>query len=523
MKLLRKISGLRILAAVLLIYIFLTAAINSPVLLNAYKLTTENGGGFSEFINNVKTGYTSQIKGKNDYINLNGLFAKYSGRKVYNGVATLKNGMLTNDKLKAVDTTLAINNISEFDKWLEDSGREFVYVQEPHKVDMKNELLPVGVDLHATDTANTMVSGLEENGIDVLDLREYVAKTPEDVEKYFYKTDHHWNNLGAFLAYQKIVEKVESLLPNEKVNSKYTNTENWKKTTYEDWFLGTHGKRVGVNFGGVDDYVLYEPKFDTEISTYITNHLAYYSGDFTEANVRKEYFDQPNYFEESPYCAYIGGDYHVVQHRNENAGNNIKALILKDSFQLPVQSFLSTAFAEVEVLDPRYYNSSSIAEYIEVYDPDVVMLMVNPSVMYHKVYYNYGIDYAKKLAKATEKSTIYKNVDLNIKPHESQYNYINTANNLTPGAKYTFSLKDVTLNGKSQPGITVAVFHPDGKRLHASVVVDPSKLKDGEGFEWSFVTPRVKGNLKLIIYPGIYGKAANSGATIDDITLIEYK
>ena len=115
-KLFRKLNGLRILALVLLAFIFITAVANGEILLDAYKTTAKKEGGFSEFIDTVETSYTSKIKNKTDYINLNGLFARYSGRKIYNGVATLNNGMLTNDSIPEVDVELAVKSIGRLGK-----------------------------------------------------------------------------------------------------------------------------------------------------------------------------------------------------------------------------------------------------------------------------------------------------------------------------------------------------------------------------------------------------------------------
>ena len=55
--------------------------------------------------------------------------------------------------------------------------------------------------------------------------------------------------------------------------------------------------------------------------------------------------------------------------------------MIKDSFGLPVEDFLSTAFREVETLDLRYLENATAVEMIESIQPDMVIVLYNPFVM----------------------------------------------------------------------------------------------------------------------------------------------
>ena len=55
--------------------------------------------------------------------------------------------------------------------------------------------------------------------------------------------------------------------------------------------------------------------------------------------------------------------------------------MIKDSFGLPVEGFLATAFREVETLDLRHLKDTTAVEMIENFRPDVVIVMYNPFVM----------------------------------------------------------------------------------------------------------------------------------------------
>jgi len=335
---------------------------------------------FSQFIDEVKGAYVSDFSYKENFINLNGLFARLTGRHVYNDVSKLKNGMLDYGAINKADVNELFNGIKEFHDMLKTQDIPFLYVQVPLKTDLQDALIRDGVDNYGNQNADALLGLLQRSDVETLDLRQSIAATPAEIEKYFYYTDHHWNTKGAFVAFGQILQYLNELFPEKHLDFTLADPSNWEIDVYEDWFLGSRGKRVGVYFGGVDDLEIYTPQFETEISLFIPKHGIEYHGSFENVIVRNDYLDKPDYFNENPYCAYIGGDYPLVRHENDLASNDLKMLLIKDSFSLPLQSFLSTAVSRLDVLDPRYYHDSTVLEYVERSMPDIVILAINPSV-----------------------------------------------------------------------------------------------------------------------------------------------
>ena len=61
---------------------------------------------------------------------------------------------------------------------------------------------------------------------------------------------------------------------------------------------------------------------------------------------------------------------------NPNARSAKHVLILKDSYQNPTIDYFTELFAEVAVIDPRYYSEPySFSEILEQNDIDIVLLM----------------------------------------------------------------------------------------------------------------------------------------------------
>ena len=76
------------------------------------------------------------------------------------------------------------------------------------------------------------------------------------------------------------------------------------------------------------------------------------------------------------YNSHAYGAYNENRVKNEKSNNNLKALIIADSFARPQLGLYSLCFKETRYLDPqegRY--TDSYVEYIDRYQPDVVILM----------------------------------------------------------------------------------------------------------------------------------------------------
>ncbi|MEL7657239.1 MAG: hypothetical protein AAGU75_15185, partial [Bacillota bacterium] len=69
------------------------------------------------------------------------------------------------------------------------------------------------------------------------------------------------------------------------------------------------------------------------------------------------------------------GDNAELEFINHNVKRG-KLLIVKDSFGLPVYSFLSLGVHEVRALDVRLFKDS-VAEYAKKYNPDIVVILYN--------------------------------------------------------------------------------------------------------------------------------------------------
>ena len=476
---------------------------------------------FEEAKDAITTTYVENLKQKYWFINLNGLFVRLTGGRVCNDIVLLNNGMLTDANVASYDTTNNALMVEELSEQLKNKGIDLLYVQSPSKMDLNNDLLPLGLVNEGNNNANQLIEHLENNNVNVLDLRTDMADTPEHIKEYFYDTDHHWNPIGAFHAFQEISKYLQGMYPDEEINGYYQDIENWDIHRKEDWFLGSRGKRTGTYFAGVDDLIWLTPKFDTEMSFANIYRGDFYYGDYETANIREEYINEKDYFNRNAYCVYIGGDFPLTKHRNSYAPVDMKILIVKDSFVLPLESYFSTVFKEVDVIDLRHYTAGTLDEYILESNPDLVIMNFNTYGVSSEVLYGTGADVSLESNKTTEKIGELEFLKIYSAP-ENNYNCQTLYNNIETGRKYTLKCETIEVAEGYTDAISMLLYDSETQTTYDCDMWDLRySNKDGQ-YEWTFTAPSEGNNLELIVYSGICGKTSNIGIEMTGIELYKY-
>ena len=474
---------------------------------------------FSEARDAIAESYPENLKEKYAFINLNGLFVSSAGQRVCNDVVKLNNGMLYLTGEQA-DLTPEKNIVVDLYDQLESIGIDFVYVLSPTKMDLNNELLPKGVDCYLNRNSDQLLADLASEGVDFLDLRQDMADTPEHIEEYFYRTDHHWTPLGAFRGFQEISEYLQEMYPEEEILGEYQDLDSWEIHKNEDWFLGSRGKRTGKFFAGTDDLIWLTPKFDTEQSFANVFRNEFYYGDFCDANIRERYIEHKDYFEDNPYCIYVGGNYPLVKYRNLNAPSGKKVLIVQDSFCLPLETFMSTVFKEVDTIDMRYYTCGSLDEYILDTRPDVVLMNFNVGTAQNMSLYGTGAD-----TEIGNSSTEIVSDDGSavLEPEDDKkYHFETVYSGIRSGKRYRLTLDSVTVTDGETEGLSLRLYDPVSGDSYDCEMFDLNYCEESGGFEWIFTAPEEADNLDLLIYAGVSGHTENIGVEVSGIDLYEY-
>lgn len=254
-----------------------------------------------------------------------------------------------------------------------------LYVQPPTKfIEGYTEFPPTLHDKTAANVAQNLAL-LAEAGVPWLDLRAAAAADGLDREHMFYRTDHHWRVETAFWAVGRTVAETERLwgwqLDSE---GYYTDLANWRQTEYRQNFLGSQGRRVGRFYGGLDDFTLLVPDFDTRFrleKKLHTGQLEVSQGNFEEVILDKSLLEAESVYT-NRYGAYWGADYPTVLADNLLIGEEgLSVMIIKDSYSLPYGAFLATMVDKLYMVDLRYFAIDGLAQYIREVQPDLILIM----------------------------------------------------------------------------------------------------------------------------------------------------
>ncbi len=99
--------------------------------------------------------------------------------------------------------------------WLADRGIPYLLVIAPDKQSIYPEMLPPGLQCQEQTVSrqDQLLAYLRSHAtVDVLDLRPSLRQA-KAVERVYFRTDSHWNDRGAFVAYQQILAALAARFP----------------------------------------------------------------------------------------------------------------------------------------------------------------------------------------------------------------------------------------------------------------------------------------------------------------------
>lgn len=275
--------------------------------------------------------------------------------------------------------------------------------------------------------------------------------------------------------------------------------------------MGSHGKRVGIYYAGVDPLIYYIPRFTTKMSTIMPYERMIYKGDYTVANIREKYIQNSDYFNFHPGSVCIGDNYPLVHHYNLNAPNKVKLLIIRDSFALPLEAFMSTEFSEIDSLDSRFYKASTIAEYIQWTNPDLVLL-IRYTRSTGDPFFRFNNYISNNLNSYHNKSIVLKEYNISLTASNSNYKYTKIPVLLQAGKTYSVSFKDIKITQGKTDGVSIALYDsPKNKTVSQEIFDAEFCSRNNKDIKWTFKVPEVQSEYSLLVYAGVCGKTKNVG------------
>ncbi len=374
-----KWSSQGIIAGVFFLCIFFFSLTNIPVFINGVKENVAQKTRLEALPSALLKSYNEHFLQRSDFVNIIGLGARIAGQRVLNDVVRLKD-----DHLYRLETNRDVSNeaksVSELQRYLGTIDVPLVYMQVPIRMEDKASQLPEGLSDYSNEMVQKIVQALQDDGIDVLDMQQKALSEGIRVNSLFFHTDHHWTIEGSLWATRIFIDHIQSKYRWD-IDDADIQDANLTKQVFKQSFLGSYGRRVGKYFGGMDDITIIKPKRKMMMQAIIPNASRTEDinreGSFDETILYMDNVTSHSYFTTNPYAVYTGADRDEMIIWNRDAANAQKLLVIKDSYGLPVVSFLSLCFREVRALDLRYYMGMPLVQYIEQMQPDAVLFVYN--------------------------------------------------------------------------------------------------------------------------------------------------
>lgn len=270
-----------------------------------------------------------------------------------------------------------ILKIEELKNISEENGANFLYCAAPTKAYYLNT--PQNIVNFGNDNFNYFLTSLSKK-VPCLDFTKVMSENNISDDDIFFLTDHHWRPYSGFISAKAICEEL-NLRYGFEYNEEYTDISNYKVEKYENWFLGSLGKKVGTFFSskGADDFDLITPKFDTDFTEKQPAKNQIRNGKFEDTVLYMENMNK-DYYGVNTYATYSGGDFRLQIIKNNMNQKGKKILIVRDSFACVTAPFLALQTSELHICDMRdyeYYVGSKLnmEEYIKEIKPDYVLVL----------------------------------------------------------------------------------------------------------------------------------------------------
>jgi hypothetical protein len=210
---------------------------------------------------------------------------------------------------------------------------------------------------------------LRQYGIDYLDARYTLPFHDElPIEKYIYKTDHHWTIEASFAVFQDLVtelnQRYEAGLDPDGF---YRNRANYDSKTIPNSFLGSLGRNTGVVFSGLEEMTLIWPTFDSYYTVEMIDYLQRYikrSGPAENSLLYSSALSGSNPYLMLAYNYYLSAISAWVKIINHENPDGPKLLMVHDSYSQPLACFLAPLFSEIHMIWPLADNPVQVEKYL---------------------------------------------------------------------------------------------------------------------------------------------------------------
>lgn len=285
-----------------------------------------------EFSDELEKYLTDQVPLRDGWVTMKTYMELAIGKRESGGVYICKGKYLIDKFTSYSKKQLAANAaaLADLQEKLAAEGISMNTILVPMAAQVLTDKLPAYAPV-ADYTAILQV--LTDAGVDTTDVLSALAA--HSSENIYYRTDHHWTSLGAYYAYCAW----RSIEPN---------ADEWTQEILCDNFHGTTWNKVPLPSVPAEEI--------TAWYQHPTRHVSYNNGQYeTESIYERKYLSGSD-----QYAVFLNSN--QAQTVIEGSGKSGKLLLIKDSYGNTFSQFPVEDYAEVHVIDLRFFNGD-VVEY----------------------------------------------------------------------------------------------------------------------------------------------------------------
>ena len=321
------------------------------------------------FANSVEPTLQDHAAGRNTLLKLSAwMDMELFHRPVVNQVIPAEGMLLSWNPYETPDPELIqqqadamAGQLGELRDVVESYGGKFYYVAVPGQYTYFEETHPDFLNNRATYTdleIPAFQQAMEEQGVTLIEMGEILAQQGNPPE-YYSTVDYHYTFGGAYATYLAILERI-----NQDFDHSLTvlDEDSLVRETLPNPYLGSRARKV---FG------LWETDEKLEIGL-PSQPIPFARTDNGQEVPATVYTLPGNDTDEVAYAAYMGGD--IAETVIDTGRDELPSLLIYgDSFTNPVEGLMYYSFDEMRTVDLRHYKDMTLADYIALYQPDVVV------------------------------------------------------------------------------------------------------------------------------------------------------
>lgn len=252
---------------------------------------------------------------------------------------------------------------------------QFAYLMVPFKTGALYRLAPTYIDnQYAADNHQQVIARLRRvDGLLLADAVDYFAQqcTVDELKTMYYKTDYHWNAVGARTA-MKLLQ--QTFLDAGILDGRQLVTDaDIELRPLDRSYQGDLNRQLSYLVQAKEQISVLELRDSAHVQYYqsVDDSQPVQRGEIIGAAAGQQEVSYNNVYTENL------GYYRAV---NPHARADKRVLIFKDSFQNPTADFFTAQFSEIDVIDPRYYQEPyTFEELLDRTQPDIVLFFYHQS------------------------------------------------------------------------------------------------------------------------------------------------